>query len=565
MRPTCASIGLSTQFLRPMRMLSFLSFLNSLDLGLAALATVRGLKDHFTSGHWINMGSSGGTNTVQNNNAQPWAPQTPFITQGLNSALSNYNTAAAAGPYTGNFTAGGNGYFDQAANQQQQLGTASNDIGLSDMGTGNDIVAYSAGNNAVNAGNLYNSGIGPINQTGMNTINGMAAGNTGITGPTAGLSSALNSGATAAASQLGTFASGLSGASAEAAQNPNSQILSNAQSIENSAPTQSAISSTNAQLQQVLNEQTVPQLNRSAASAGNLNSSRAGMAEAMANENEGIVQGNADASILNNAFNTGLGTANSEYGTQLNGSINANTSGLNAAGNLGINTGQQQTGVQEANSSQMLNAANAGVGNQINYGVANTGEQLNANSQIGASAQLGEQLEANGQSIAANGAGALDTAGSTTQANQNADFSNELQQWEMQNQYPTGILNNYMTEAGQPYGSSDTINGQTSTTGPGTIASLLGLGVGTAGLAQAANTAGLFNTGSLFGSGGAVANGVNSLTGGSLGLGSLVGSGVGGAAGMVGSDAISSAALAAGGTDLGGLTAAMSAAPLLAA
>jgi len=493
------------------------------------------------------MGSSGGgTNTVQNNNATPWAPQTPFIGAGLTDALSNYNTAVNAGPYQGNFTAGGNGSFDLASANQMGAGEAQAITGSNDMSMGTGILNQSAPQIAGQAQGLFNSGIGPINQTGMNTINGMAAGNTGITGPSAGLSSTLNAGATAAAGQLGTFAGGLGAASQEAGQNPNSQILSNAQSIENSAPTQQAISSTNAQLQQVLNEQTVPQLNRDAASAGNLNSSRAGMAEAMANENEGIVQGNADASILNNAFNTGLGTANSEYGTQLNGAINANTSGLNAAGNLGINTGNQQTGVQEANSSQMLNAANAGVGNQINYGEANTGEMLNANAQLGNIAGLGQQLQGNGMTMQNSGAQQQDTAGQVTQANQNADFSNELQQWEMQNQYPTGILNNYMTTVGQPYGSSDTISGQQSSTGPGTIASLLGLGVGTAGLAQAANTAGLFNAGSLFGSGGALANGFNAL-GGALGIGGA-GAGLGTAAATFGTSAGVDAALAAGGT-----------------
>lgn len=419
------------------------------------------------------MGSifGGGTTTTNSSSStSPWAPQQPYLTQGLQQASDIENQRMAAGPYSGNYYAGSN------PNQNSAIANAA---GWSN-GTGNAIpsaVANTSGNlmgmqpwYTNNAAQIATNGIGGNSGALSGILSGYANGATPASSTNPNLSGALNSAAVNGAGALNGFTQAQQNVVNQSLADPTQSLINSANQYVNSSGTQSAINSTNAQINQQLNESTVPQLNRSAAMGGQLNSSRAGMAESMANENAAIATGNADSQIQNNAFNTGLSTAAAERNAGLTTGMYAANSGL--VDNSGLAQGQQasQLGQSEFNTNTAMGAANSG----LNFGLGNANAQLSANSQLGNAVNMGM----NGYTSANNDAAANFNLGSGAgtyqqQANQ-ADINNQYAQWQGGNTYDQGVLNNYWGIAGQPLGSQS--QGTSSSTAPsnplGTIAGL---------------------------------------------------------------------------------------------
>lgn len=425
----------------------------------------------------------GGTQqTSQTVNNTPWAAQQPYELQGFQNAQQTYANDQAIGPFSGQITAPGGALN---ANAENYAGLYTNGQGAQMPGAVNgtslDLMS-GAPQFEQTAENLSANGIGGPNAGLYGTLEGYGTGAQTTQGPSAGLSSALNSAAVTGANSLNGFNSGLSSVANEATSDPTARIAADASTYANNPGTQAAIKSTNAQLQQTLNEQTVPQLNREAAMGGALNSSRAGMAEAQANENEGIVQGNADAQILNNAENTGMATAAGLYSGGLNTAANANTAGLTANGNLALGTGNQQTGVNEFNTNTELNAANSGLSNQLGFEEGNANTQLGANAQLGSGIGTGVNAATAGGNLAAGNFGLGAEAGGLQQSDQQAADTNALQQWQMQTQYPYQNLDNYWGVVGNPLGTTSQSTGTVSNSGPGVAGGILGLGLGAAGL-----------------------------------------------------------------------------------
>jgi hypothetical protein len=250
------------------------------------------------------MGSLfGGGTTTTNSSSQPWAAQQPYEMTGLANAQNTYNSNMATGPYSGQYVAGPNGYD---TNAETAAGSYANGYGASLPNTiaGGVSSLYGAGTPYVsNAEGMASNGIAGPSSSLSNVINGYATGATPASSINPALAGSLNSAGIAGANSLAGFSNGQQQILGQALSDPTQRLAADAGTYMNSAPVQSAINSTNTQLQQVLNEQTNPSFNRQAASEGNLSSSRAGMGEAMNNENEAIAQGNADASIENNAYN----------------------------------------------------------------------------------------------------------------------------------------------------------------------------------------------------------------------------------------------------------------------
>ena len=431
------------------------------------------------------MGGGGtSTNTVQN--SAPWAPQQPAIEQGLNQAGLNLFAQQQSGPYQGNFVAGGNPADTQSENiatgyaggtgaqLQNQTGAAASAL----------LNPNSATNYTNTAQGIANNGIGPQNSALMNVLQGYGTGATTTAGATPALSGALNTAAVNGANSLNGFTSGLGNAASTAGQSVGSAMSgvdSAAQQYANSPQLQAALASTNAQIGQTLNEQTLPGLNQQAAMGGSLNSSRAGMAEGMANEGAGIAEGNADASLENNALNAGLSTASGLYSGDLAQATTANTEGLTAENSLSNNVSSNQTALNLANTSNQLSAANSGISQGINYGAQQANAQLAGNAQVMGGLTTGAGLASNAGSQAANNAGLAASAGALQTTTDQDALNNQLDQWNMQNQYQTGILNNFMAVAGTPLGVSGSTSGETQSTGPG-FAGDVGAVAGAAGL-----------------------------------------------------------------------------------
>lgn len=353
----------------------------------------------------------GGTTSSSGSNA-PWAAQQPYLEDLFKNAQTVYNQRQTSGPFQGSFYSPENG--TQIGAQNQASGYAG--------GTGQWLANGTAGASAGLYGNAGNF---------AGNAGRLAYGGAPGQG---GLSTALNGAAINGANTLGAVANNGTG-------NPTSTILQNAGLYQNSAPVQQSIAATNAGIDQTLNENTLPGLNRAAAAGGSLNSSRAGAANAQAQEGAALAKGSADAGIYSNAFNTGLGTAASEYNTGQGNALSAGSSELGA--NLGLSN---------------LNAST----------------ELGANAQLGTGVGLGLQGATTSAGLAGENYNLGSTAGSAQQQDQNNQLANLYQQWQMQNGYNQNILNQYGQTIQGGYGGTSS----GTQTGPSNVAGgLLGLGV----------------------------------------------------------------------------------------
>lgn len=438
-------------------------------------------------------GASGGS-TEQTQSSAPWGPQQPLIQNAYTDARGIYDQRNAQGPYTGEFTAG---------NVQGQTDTANNALTWTG-GTGNALAGQTAGTAGTlqgaapgyvnNATNMAANGIAGPDQGLFNTLRGYGTGAMQTQGASPGLSHALNQSAIQGANALGQFQNTLSTASQQGLSDPTQRIAADASAYANNPGVQAALNSTNAQIDQTLHEQTVPGLNRQAAQGGVLNSSRAGMAESMANEGAGIAKGNADASILNNAYNSGLSTAANTYSTGLNSAINGSMFGYNDLANMANAQANQQIGQNQFNTNAMLGAAGTGLNSGLGYQTADAGARLNANGQLGTAAGLGvNAATAAGNQAQTNfGTGAA-AGGLLQQGNQLAD-NNALQQWNMNNTYGQNVLNDYWNIISKPMGSS--AQGSTQNTLPSNLMGNV-VGGGLAGYGLYKNAAGQGGSGGI--------------------------------------------------------------------
>lgn len=425
-------------------------------------------------------GSGGGSSSTTT--SQPWAPQGDQLQNVYTQAQNIYNTNTAAGPYTGNFVAGTN------APQQSAITNANN---------------WANGQGGQLPGQVANTASGLMGASGQYVSNANGLASNGITGPNAGLyntlqsygtgaqstqgsalSGALNSAAMSGAGSLQNFQNGMSGVANQAMANPTQQTMANAETYANSPQTQQAINSVNSQIGQTLNEQTVPGLNRQAAMGGSLNSSRAGMAEGMANENAAIAEGNADSQISNNAFNTGLGTAANQYQAGLNTALTANSTGYNSVANNANTNAALQQGLGEFNTGTQVNAANSGLSSNLNYEMGNANTQLGANAQLGTATGLGIQGAASAGNDAAQNFNTQSTAGAQQQSVDQNAINNSYQQWQMNNQYDQNMLNNYNGIVGSGNWGGSSASSQQSQLPPNLLGSAAGGAALGAGLYQ---------------------------------------------------------------------------------
>jgi hypothetical protein len=353
------------------------------------------------------------------------------------------------------------------------------------MGAANPYVA--------NASAMASNGTPGPNAGVMNNLNSYASGNgmAGVQGMNQGLSSALNNAATTGANAIGGYNAGLSGVMGSAQQDSTAGIIGDAGQYVNSSPTQDAIGNVNRQIDQTLNEQTNPGMNRQAAAGGNLNSSRAGAAEAMNNENAAIAKGNADSQITNNAYNTGVATAASQHTAGLNTALSAAEGGL--AGNTALAQGNQNTqlATQLGETNSQIQAGNTAMGQQTSANSLNANTQLNANAQLGTAAGMGINGAASATNDATANFGLGQAAGQQQQTFDQNALNNSYQQWQMGNTYNQNVLNDFMGVVGSGNWGGSSATAQQSTLPTNLAGNALGGAAVGAGLyknAQGTNT-----------------------------------------------------------------------------
>lgn len=391
-------------------------------------------------------GGSGGSQTTSTSTA-PWGPQQPYLQNAFQAAQSIFNNRMGAGPYGGDLYAGSNPTIDTAVANGGEWNNGGGNVLPHITAITSGQLQAAAPTFVNNAAGMASSGAGSPMAA---ILAGYASGATPTSSSNAPLSSALNNAAVAGANSLGDFTSGQRAVMNNALTDPTTGLISNATSYMNASPVQDAVNSTNAMIDQTLHEQTVPGLNRQAAMGGGLNSSRAGMAEAMANEGAAIAKGNADSAILNNAWNSGLSTAANERNAGLTTGLDAANGGL--AGNAAIAQGQQNTqlGQSEFDTTARIGAAGAGA----NYDLANANLRLGANGQLGTAAGLGINGATAAEGQAASNLATGAAAGLTAQQMAQAGLNNSFGQWQLQNGYQQGVLNDYFNIIGKQFGSS---------------------------------------------------------------------------------------------------------------
>ena len=292
------------------------------------------------------MGNSSQSQT-QNSIQGPWFAQAPYLVSGFVDAQNAYKNQQNQGPYQGNYVAPTNADQYNAANTQYNnamgAGTSAND-GILNQGYGNMATGYGIGNNAMGSlGSLA------ANNNGQNLVN---------TGQ--GITNQLNSGVQA-------------------------QVNSAMQAANQNAA-----------------ENTIPNLYRSAASTGNLNSDRTALAQGVVDRGLQQTAANMAGSLEAQNTQTGLNSAQNL--------TNQNASMLGTLGSYGMNLGQSG-----------LNALSTGINN---FGTLANQAQTGAN---------------------------------TVQALDQSNLNNSIQQYQQDQNFPWQALQNYMgVVGGNNWGSTGT-------------------------------------------------------------------------------------------------------------
>jgi len=383
------------------------------------------------------MGDS--TTTTSGKTAQqtsPWAPQASQITNAFTNAQDIFDNRMASGPYTGNYVAGQNA--GQQETEASALGYTQGQGAAAVNSVGNTANSYLNGTSQYdqNAAQLAQGTAGP-NAANIGELNGAAAGQgTAISG---GLTTALNGAAIAGANNIAGYNTQLNNAINEAATDPTQQLATDAGQYMNSSPIQQALQQANGAIDHTLTTSTLPGLNQAASINGGENSSRAGAIQGADTYNAALAVGNADSSIDNNAFNTGLSTAANERNVGLSAQLSGAENGISE--NAGIAENQQANNLATQN--MQNNAATSALGSTLGYEGLNAQTQLAGNAQLAQGTELGLNAASEGQNLAEGNYQLGAAAGGLQQQGAQEGLTNQYDQWQGQNTYQQGVLDNY--------------------------------------------------------------------------------------------------------------------------
>lgn len=305
------------------------------------------------------MGDSSQTQTT---NSAPWGPQQGYLLQGFQNAQNNYNTELKNGPYSGNYVAPTNQSQYDAATGQYDFST----------------------------GQPTTSAIGALLGTGTSNLNG---------------------GSSTAAGASGALSDALSGNTAD-------NLVNQAKAIASGYNVPGEVAAAMQPALQTAADSTLPNLYRSAASTGNLNSDRTAVAQGVVDRGLAQTAQNLGAELQNQNFTNSLSTAMSQNGQ--------NISGLTSLGSLGAGLASLGSG-------------------DIASGV-NTGETAAQDAQTGANA---------------------------LQTLDQSNLNNSIDQYLQNQNFPLQALQTYMSMVGGNYGQQST---QTATKSPSTLGVIGGIG-----------------------------------------------------------------------------------------
>lgn len=311
------------------------------------------------------------------------------------------------------------------------------------------------------AGSTALSGAGLLGQYGSNAASG-AAGN--FQQGTTAASDALLGGL---GSTAGTTNNSLTSAYNLANTDPTQQNATDAAAYANSSGVQNAIKDTLAQSDDLYQRTAVPSLNAAAIAGGNLNSSRAGAAQAISDAMQEKNDQATASNMWNQAFNQGLSTAESGRQANLQGLLGTSGQGNSA---LSLALQGQQAANDQTNTNNALQAT-------YNSQLGQAGSSL-----VGA-AQTGSSLASDGMNMNTSANNNALSIGQLLQSDKQSQKDAALNASLQGKQYDWDLLNNlYSIIGAQKWGGTQTSR-QTVTATPsvgsmiqGAIGSLAGLG-----------------------------------------------------------------------------------------
>lgn len=417
----------------------------------------------------------------QETSSTPWAPQGTALTGLYDTAQGVYDTRAAAGPYEGATYAGLNGIQDatatSAANWTQGQGAG--------LANGTGVTAGTLQSAATpyvqNADAIASTGTGPANAANMGVLSGYANGTTTLghgIDPT--LSSTLNTAAINGANNLGRFTDGLATNATAATTDRTNQTVADAGLYANGGYSKQLMDATNADIRNTLGETTAG-LNRQASMSGDLNSSRAGMAEGMANRDAARQIALSDATIGSHAYDLGVKTASEQGTSGLSLSNQANIAGLQGSGALATGIAGQQSDVSKFDTTSRLGAANTALTQDLGANSLDATTKLSANNQLGAATSAGVGAATAAEGLAATNSSLGQAAGGVYQNDQNAGLGDEYAQWQRQNGYGQSILSPYAQIIEQGYNGAPS-SSSTKTEPQNMVGNILGGAAGAQGL-----------------------------------------------------------------------------------
>ena len=357
----------------------------------------------------------------------------PYVDSMLDGSRNALDSQLSTGYYGGPTYAGPNSLQTNTANQMGQYGTNM-------MGAGSEMMGQNSGFGA-NANNLYSSA---VNNSG--NIQGYAGQFNDIYGQQQGVASNQGNIAGQIQGTAGNFnnlANQQSGLTdrftglADQAQNTDYLGNANAYAQANSQPLVDAALRDD---RRTLQENTLTDIDMSASGSGNMNSSRAGIAEAVANRAFNDRAADVRAQVQSDLRQDSLAQQNAQFG-QANAALgNAGTSiaGTGSQFGAGVNALTGASNVFGAQGNSLNSAGTAATGGMNAYGNANNALNAagNFNNQISNAYNTGMNTMQTGGSMAMNAGGMLR---GFDQAQMDADRAS----FEGARDYDMGVYNNY--------------------------------------------------------------------------------------------------------------------------
>lgn len=394
--------------------------------------------------------------------------------EGLNQARSALDAKTAAGPWEGDPYAGMPDYMraagQNATGYAQGIGQVLRDTtALSGLGLQGAAAPW-----LNTAAGLASGGAGAADQGFRNPL--MSVAQNGGQGMSSPMSEALRTAGLAGANSLASSVGTLGTVQQRALADPTQGTIDAAGLYANNPALDGAIKAAQSTVDQTLNQQTLPGIGRSASLTGNLNSSRAGMAEAMALRDAATLKGNIEGTMRGDAYAKGLTLAEQQRQAGLQGATAAATAGATVGNQAGLGVGNLEQNQGQFDTTARVQAATAGLGTD------NTRDLGNAQVRLGAAGQLGSATNTgiNAGAAAGNQAAGIYGLSSAVGGAEQTDAQNEINANRQMFDYQNGgwvdqALAPYWSIAGRPLGSESTTT-QTSQQPSNILGTALGLG-----------------------------------------------------------------------------------------